>query len=130
MIAPRSSATAKVSRKIFNVAGARLPTSASTPTANAMSVAIGMPQPLTPGPPALNARYSAAGTTIPPRAATSGSAAARGSRKSPCTISRLISRPTTKKNTAISRSLTQWLRLSVSEKEPTSKPSSVCQKWS
>jgi hypothetical protein len=49
----------------------------------------------------------AAGTTMPPTAATIGSAAVRGSRSSPDTSSYLISRPTTKKKIAIRPSLTQ-----------------------
>ena len=73
----------------------------------AMSVAIGMAQPEEPSPLGLTARNSAAGTTIPPMAAMTGSAARRGSRSSPSTSSRLISKPTTKKKTVINPSLIQ-----------------------
>ena len=52
-MAPMSSATASVSRKIFAASGTRLPASVTTPTAKAMSVAIGTAQPSLPGPPAL-----------------------------------------------------------------------------
>ena len=48
-----------------------------------------------------------AGTITPPMAATAGRAAARGSRSSPVTSSRLISRPMTKKKMAIRASLIQ-----------------------
>ena len=54
------------------------PSRASTPRAKAMSVAIGMPQPAAPAPPALTRPgSSAAGTTMPPSAAKAGSAASR-----------------------------------------------------
>ena len=46
-----------------------------------------------------------AGTTMPPSAATTGSSALRGSASSPVTSSRLISRPTTKKNSVMRPSL-------------------------
>ena len=52
------------------------PRSATTPSANAMSVAIGIPHPSRPSPPALNAKKIAAGTIIPPSAAIAGSATA------------------------------------------------------
>ena len=54
-IAPMSSTIASESRKIFSGDGTRLPSKASTPTAKAMSVAIGIPQPALPSPPALKA---------------------------------------------------------------------------
>ncbi|MEI2764073.1 MAG: hypothetical protein V9F82_00025 [Dermatophilaceae bacterium] len=44
-IAPRSSMTASARSSTRSAAGTRLPSSVSTPTANAMSVAIGTPQP-------------------------------------------------------------------------------------
>ena len=53
------------------------------PTANAMSVAIGTPQPeRVAGAPA-KPRYMSAGTIMPPSAAASGSAARRSSDNSP-----------------------------------------------
>src|SRR6188768_2995662 len=48
---------------------------------------------------------------MPPSAATSGNRACRRSASSPSTNSRLISRPTRKKNTAIHRSLTHTSRV-------------------
>ena len=68
--------------------------SASAPRTNAMSVAMTMPQPCAPSPPALMATYSSAGTTIPPRAASAGTAAARRSRSSPSASSQRISSAT------------------------------------
>ena len=44
-MAPRSSMTANATIRIFNPSGTRFPSSASTPSANAMSVAIGIPKP-------------------------------------------------------------------------------------
>jgi hypothetical protein len=86
----------------------REPSSARTPTANAMSVAIGMPHPRENSPPPDTTMNSTAGATMPPSAATAGSSAARGSRSSPMTSSRLISNPIRKKKIAMRPSLTQW----------------------
>src|ERR671919_160119 len=69
-----------------------------------------------------------AGATIPPRAAHAGSAAFRGSRSSPSTSSRLISRPTTKKKIAISPSLIQWRRSRSSRRSPSATVRSVVQR--
>jgi hypothetical protein len=77
-----------------------------------MSVAIGMPHPLEASPEEFNAKYRIAGITIPPRAAMAGRAAARKEFNAPVTSSRLISRPTTKKNRAINASLTNSARSS------------------
>ncbi len=49
-----SSTMARVSNITFTAAGIREPSSATTPSANAMSVAIGIPQPSAPSPLALN----------------------------------------------------------------------------
>ena len=51
-----SSAIASAARNTFRPLGTRGPSSASTPSANAMSVAIGTPHPAAPGPPAFSAR--------------------------------------------------------------------------
>ena len=51
-----SSTMASARRNSFNDGATRLPSKLSTPTAIAMSVAIGMPQPSTASPPALIAR--------------------------------------------------------------------------
>ena len=93
-----------------------------------MSVAMGIPHPSTPAPPAFTARKITAGTIMPPRAAMPGSTAADRSRSSPATSSRLISRPTTKKKMAIRPSLTQWTRSSLMRKSPKATVTSVCQK--
>ena len=90
-----------------------------------MSVAIGIAHPPAPDVPALKAVYTRAGTIIPPSAAATGSVTARRSRSSPVTISRLISRPTTKKNTAIRPSSTRARQSSCSP--ATSNGSSRCQ---
>ena len=114
--------------------GTRRPSSETTPTAKAMSVAIGIPQPVEAAPDRLNARKMRAGTTMPPRAAATGSMAARGRRSSPVTISLLISRPTTKKKTAIRTSFTNPTRVSECPSwssdttSPNARWTSVCQK--
>ncbi len=55
-IAPRSSTIASVSNVRLMPLGTRGPASRSTPTANAMSVAMGIPQPLPTSVPAVIAR--------------------------------------------------------------------------
>ena len=74
-----------------------------------MSVADGMAHPRrTPSaPPRFTSTKNSAGTAIPPTAAATGSAARRGSRRSPATNSRLSSRPATKKKIASSPSAAQ-----------------------
>ena len=107
MIASRSSTTARVSRKVRSAVGRWVDSTASTASANAMSVAIGTAQPSRfSGWPAarLTAMKMAPGTIIPPTAAAIGSAARAGSRRSPATNSRFSSSPTTKKKIASSPS--------------------------
>jgi hypothetical protein len=123
-MAPMSSTIARASTNSLSSGATRLPSRLSTPTAMAMSVAIGMPQPSTPGRPALRARKVSAGTSIPPTAAMAGSAALRGSRSSPSTSSRLISRPATKKNRVISPSFTQSRR-----SRSSSRPANETARW-
>jgi hypothetical protein len=55
MMAAMSSTIASVRTKSLRLRGTRGPSSASTPTANAMSVAAGIAQPSAPAPPALSA---------------------------------------------------------------------------
>ena len=98
---------AKAAKKTLSGSGARVRNRESTPRLNAMSVAIGMPQPLDASPPELNAKYMSAGTIIPPNAAKMGRAARLTERSSPTMTARFISRPTTKKKTAIRPSSTQ-----------------------
>ena len=101
-------------RKTFSEAGTRLPSSDSTPSAKAMSVAVGIAQPRQCG------RIVAVDRDIDQRrhdhAAGGGDAgqarAAARSTSWPSSISRLISSPTSRKNTAISPSLTQCETLS------------------
>ena len=105
-----SSMIASVSSSMRSDAGMPLPTSASTPTAKAMSVAVGMAQPWRVTGSVLTAMYSRAGTMTPPAAAMIGSSATFGSASAPLCISRRISSPTTRKNTVISPSFTQKCR--------------------
>ena len=111
VIASRSSTTARVNRNVRNAAGRWVEMTARTATANAISVAVGMAQPRVASAPApaVKAAKISAGTTMPPMAAAIGSAARRGSRRSPATNSRLSSRPTTKKKIASSPSAAQAL---------------------
>ena len=55
-MAPRSSKIASAVKKTNTELGTRLRTSVKHPSAKAMSVAMGMPQPAWPGPPELNNR--------------------------------------------------------------------------
>ena len=119
-MAMMSSTIATASRNTRVPSLTRSPSSATSPTANAMSVAHAIAQPSAPSPPATIATKMTIGATTPPTAASAGSAAVRAFCRRPSTTSRLISSPTTRKNTAISASLTQWCR--------SSGPSSVCQK--
>ena len=65
---------------------------------------------------------------MPPTAAT-GNAALLNEDSSPTTSSRLISRPTTKKNTAISPSLIQWWRDNRKDASPHDTPTGVWRRW-
>ena len=86
-----------------------------------MSVAIGIPQPDWPGPDGFRAKNIEAGTTMPPMAAIIGRLALRMLESLPARISRLISRPTTKKKIAINPSLIHRIRglLSFASLKPT-----------
>ena len=95
-------------RNTFNATGTRDPSRLSAARAKAMSVATGTAQPRrAAGSARFSATYISAGTTIPPSAATPGAAARRTEFSSPSVISRRISSPTSRKNTAISPSLIQ-----------------------
>ena len=120
-----SSTIATVSRNSRSWSGQRGPSRASAPSTNAMSVAIAIPQPRAPSPPALTSRKISAGRIIPPSAASTGTRTVRRSRSSPTVTSRVTSRPTTRKNSAISPSSTQCRRSMVSSAEPTRIPASV-----
>src|ERR1700730_13958649 len=107
MIAPRSSMIARASRNTLSDGGARGPSKARTPSAKAISVAVGIAQPRrASSSPQLQARETSAGPAIPPKAPTTGSAAFEAFDSSPSMISRLTSSPTSMKKTAISPSLT------------------------
>ena len=75
------------------------------PTAKAMSVAVGMPQPLAARVPWFTSVKTRAGTATPPKAAMIGRIAFLNDESSPQTTSRLISRPTVKKKITIRMSL-------------------------
>ncbi|MPM75667.1 hypothetical protein SDC9_122661 [bioreactor metagenome] len=106
-----SSTIARAVRNILSDIGTDLPSNAMTPREKAISVAIGIPHPFWLIVPAFKALYKSAGSTMPPKAAIIGSAAFLRDESSPTTISLLISRPTTKKKTAMRASLTQWRRV-------------------
>ena len=86
------------------------------------------PHPSDPAPPPTIAAYTRAGTTIPPMAAMIGNAARRRSWSSPGTSSRLISSPTTKKNSTIAASLIQPCRSSANTWSPIVIAASVVQR--
>jgi len=92
-----SSTTAAAVRNTRSSSGTRFPSSAITAIANAVSVAIGIPQPEDQVPLGIIIKYNATGTTAPPTAAAIGNAAGRGFAKWPIVNSRLISNPITKK---------------------------------
>ena len=73
--------------------------------AKAMSVAVGIPQPLAAAVPWLKSVKTMAGASMPPAAASTGRIARRTDESCPQTISRLISSPTAKKKITISPSL-------------------------
>ncbi len=125
--ATRSSTTETVSMNARSELGKRRPTSASIPSANAVSVDIAVPQaPVGACEPAI-AKKIRTGTIIPPIPATTGSSNRRRSRRSPRSNSRRASSPTTKKNNVISPELTQWRRSSETPAPPTRTLSDVVQ---
>ena len=122
-----SSTIASASRNTRSWSGHRGPTRASTPSSTAVSVEIGTPHAAAPGPPALNSRYTPAGTSSPPSAPNAGAISARTPRSSPSVVSREISSPTLRKNSTMSPSLTQCRRSSPNSAPPSRSVSSVCQ---
>lgn len=107
MIAMRSSSTASASRNTRMPLGSPRPNMASTPSANAMSVAVGIGHPCVYGVPAVTSRKTPAGTSTPPTAAMAGMIAVLGFDSSPSTSSCLSSMATSRKKTASSPSLIQ-----------------------
>jgi hypothetical protein len=104
VIAMRSSTTARVSRNDLSAEGSDEPMTARTASAKAMSVAVGIAQPLVASPSAPStttvARKTRAGKTTPLTAANTGTAALARVRRSPTRNSRLSSSPATKKKMA------------------------------
>jgi hypothetical protein len=98
---------AKAVRKILRAMGTRVPSKERMPSTKAISVAMGMPHPVTCGLSGLRATKISVGTIIPPTAATSGNSALLGEDNSPAMNSRFNSSPTTKKNIAMRPSLIQ-----------------------
>ena len=107
--------------------GSLRPTSASAPSANAVSVDMAMPQACSVGRPAFVIRKMATGTTIPARPTSSGSVSLLRTRSSPTSNSRRASSPTTRKKNAISPEFTNSCRLRPSPEPPTSTDSRVPQ---
>ena len=130
-MAPMSSTMARPRSSTFSSAGTRLPSRASTPSAKATSVAMGMPHPLAPAPPSVEREEQQRRAPPSRRAApAAGRAASRGVVSWPLASSCLISRPMTKKNSVIRPSLIQWRRSSVMAWPPRSTVSSVCHRVS
>lgn len=107
MIAMRSSSTASASRNTRMPLGSPRPNMASTPSANAMSVAVGIGQPCVYCVPAVTSRKMPAGTSTPPTAAMAGMIAVLGFDSSPSTSSCFSSIATSRKKTASRPSLIQ-----------------------
>lgn len=120
-MAPISSTVARASKKMRNSDGIRSPSNAKTPSAKAMSVAMGMPHPFAPSSPRVKTRYSAAGRTIPPTAPNTGKAAFFHVFSSPWRNSRLISKPTAKKKIVMNPPLTQCSKVSERPMNPRSR---------
>ena len=105
-IAIKSSTTAMVDSSSFMPIGTREPSSASTPSAKAMSVAVGTAQPrIACASWWFSATNSSAGTATPAAAHTIGSTSCARVASWPLSASRLISSATSRKNTAIRPSL-------------------------
>ncbi len=96
-----SSTMETVSMKARSRSGKRGPTSASMPSAKAVSVDIAAPHPCAEPRPALNARKIATGTTIPPSPAAERESQPPPLAHSPMSNSRRASSPTTKKKKVI-----------------------------
>ncbi|MCY1309055.1 hypothetical protein D9M70_591100 [compost metagenome] len=125
-----SSMIARASRNTRTEAGTARPSKARTPTAKAMSVAVGTAQPRRNSSAPLRDRYSRAGTMTPPHAATTGKVASLILANAPSWISRRISMPTTRKNTVIRASLIQKCRGREMACSPSAKDSGMCQRCS
>ena len=94
-------------RNTLSDTGTLSPSIERMPTANAMSVAVGIPQPEAAAVPWFTSVNINAGATTPPNAAITGMRAFFTVESSPTFISLRISRPTVKKKIVISMSLTK-----------------------
>ena len=102
----RSSITAIVDNSSVIATGTREPSNASTPSANAISVAVGTAQPrIAAASPWFNAMNSNAGTATPATAQPSGNTSWSRPASWPVNASRLISSATSRKKIAIRPSL-------------------------
>ncbi len=128
--ATTSSTTDTVTRNSRAWSGTRLPTSASRPSASAVSVDIATPQPTAPGPPWLTARKMPIGRSMPTTPAAAGRMNRRRSRRSPRSNSRRASSPTTRKNSVISPLFTHSRRVRSTLIPPSRTDSSVPQNCS
>lgn len=108
-----SSIIATASKNIFRFLGIFLPNNPITPSAIAVSVEIGIAQPVLSGGKGFSAENIRAGTTIPPIAQKTKNDAFFHDLSSPSINSRFISRTTTKKNMAIKPSFIQCWRSKV-----------------
>ncbi len=103
-----SSKIASEVRKTLTLVGTREPSSESTASAKAMSVAAGIAQPCrAEGSCQLIARYNSAGINMPPTAPRPGSTMLLSCDSSPRSTSRFSSNPISRKKTAIMPSLIQ-----------------------
>src|SRR4051794_21782482 len=123
--ATMSSTTKTVRRNVRTRSGTSRPTTTSSPSASAVSVDIATPHPRAASPLPLTARYRSTGTTIPNRPATTGRTTRPRSRRSPRSISRRASSPTTRKNSVMSPLLTHVRSSSVTLACPRRNPSGV-----
>ena len=135
-IAPKSSKIANESKKSFKALGTRLPSSITTPTAKAMSVAVGIAQPLSAK---LSPKFSnvkiKAGIAIPPKAPNIGNDTDFMLLSCPHRTSYLSSSPIHRKKIVISPSFIQCSRLLESFTfspvgKSASKAISICKKFS
>src|ERR1043165_2238767 len=96
-MAPRSSMMARAVKNIFSATGTFFPANDAMPIENAISVAVGTPQPVLYGVPLVHKRKMIAGKAIPPMAAKTGRRDFFRDDNSPSIISLLISIPARKK---------------------------------
>ena len=125
-MAPRSSAIASAVRNILSDTGTRSPSIERMPMAKAMSVAVGIPQPLAAIVPWLKAVKMIAGKSMPPAAASTGRRAFLADESCPQTISRFISSPTAKKKITIRPSLISFSTVIPRGNTQSISPSGLC----